>query len=106
MDLPSTIKTDAQRDRTLVQIAGFRHALKGVDRGARKRSVAIRRNYEEVIRQLEQEVREYDQLKFGMVTIPKLRRLDHRFVHHKDSDCKRGVTNGIGTATPREQERD
>src|SRR5437763_6990387 len=52
MDMRSTIKTDAQRDRTLVQIAGFRHALKGVDRGARRRSVAIRRNYEEVIRQL------------------------------------------------------
>src|SRR5437667_9927915 len=35
------IKTDAQRERTLIQIAGFRDALKGVDRGPGKRSVAI-----------------------------------------------------------------
>jgi DNA-binding transcriptional regulator YiaG len=71
------IKTDAQRDRTIVQIVGFRHALKGVDQGASKRSVALQRSYEEMIRQLEHEVREYVLLKSGRVTIPKLHRLDH-----------------------------
>ena len=47
------IKTNAQRDRTLVRIAGFKNALKGVDRGATKRSIAIRGSYLQIVRQLE-----------------------------------------------------
>ena len=71
------IKTDAQRERTLVQIDGFRKALATAVREATgKRAAAIRGSYEEMIRQLEEEVREYDRLKSGKFTLPSLERLD------------------------------
>ena len=55
------IKTDAQRERTLVQIEGFRSALAKTDQEASgKRATAIRGSYEGMIRQLKEEVREYD----------------------------------------------
>lgn len=65
-----------QWERTIVQIAGFRAALKGVDRGSSKRSAAIRKSYAQIIQQLEHEVREYEPLKSGRVIIPRLDRLD------------------------------
>jgi HTH-type transcriptional regulator/antitoxin HigA len=72
------IKTDAQRARTVAQIEGFRRALDQEVAGDRsgKRSVAIRGSYEGMIRQLEEEVQEYDRLKAGSVSIPPLERLD------------------------------
>jgi predicted transcriptional regulator len=71
------IKSDAQRDRTQVQIEGFRQALARAEEGKRgKRSAAIRGSYESMIRQLEDEVREYDQAKSGELTLPHVDRLD------------------------------
>lgn len=71
------IKTDPQRARTLIQIEGFRRALAQAKQGAAgKRAAAIRGSYEGMIRQLEDEVREYDQLKSGEFALPDLERLD------------------------------
>jgi ribosome-binding protein aMBF1 (putative translation factor) len=71
------IKSDAQRDRTLAQIAGFRQALAKVEQEkSAKRSAAIRGSYESMIRQLKDELREYDQLKSGELALPKVERLD------------------------------
>lgn len=71
------IKNDAQRERTVVQIDGFRQTLtKATERIAGKRSAAIRGSYEGVIRQLDEEVREYDQLKSGDLKLPRIQRLD------------------------------
>ena len=71
------IKSDAQRDRTLAQIEGFRQALAKVEREkAGKRSAAITGSYEGMIQQLEDELREYDQLKSGELTLPHIERLD------------------------------
>jgi len=71
------IKSDAQRERTLVQIEGFRQALAQVEQGTSvKRLAAIRGSYASVIRQLEDELREYDQLKSGKVLLPRVQRLD------------------------------
>ncbi len=70
------IKTDAQRTRTVAQIGGFKRALADVDGGSSQRAVAIRGSYENMIRQLEEEIEEYDRLKAGAVTIPSLERLD------------------------------
>jgi HTH-type transcriptional regulator/antitoxin HigA len=71
------IKTDAQRLRTLAQIDGFRRALPEVPaQGNVKRTDGLRGSYESMIRQLEVEVREYDQLKSGRFTMPALDRLD------------------------------
>lgn len=71
------IKSDAQRDRTLAQIAGFRRALANVEQEQPgKRSAAIRGSYEGMIRQLEDELREYDQLKSGELALPYVERLD------------------------------
>jgi HTH-type transcriptional regulator/antitoxin HigA len=71
------IKSDAQRDRTEAQIEGFRLALAKaeVDEPG-KRSAAIRGSYEGMIRQLEDELREYDQMKSGELTLPHFERLD------------------------------
>lgn len=71
------IKSDAERERTAVQIAGFRQALVKADREmSGKRAVAVRRSYEGMIRQLEDELREYDELKSGGLTLPNVDRLD------------------------------
>ena len=71
------IKSDAQKERTLAQIEGFRQALAKVT-GDRlgKRSAAIRGSYKGMIHQLEDELREYDQLKAGELEIPRIERLD------------------------------
>lgn len=71
------IKSDAQRERTLAQIDGFRRALKNAtEEKPGKRSDAIRGSYEGMIRQLEEELREYDQLRSGDLKLPKIDRLD------------------------------
>jgi HTH-type transcriptional regulator/antitoxin HigA len=71
------IKGDAQRERTVAQIEGFRRALAKVsEEKAGKRSDAIRGSYEGMIRQLEEELREYDQLKSGDLKVPRIDRLD------------------------------
>jgi DNA-binding Xre family transcriptional regulator len=71
------IKSDAQRDRTLAQIDGFRRALSNLPLAkADKRSKAVRGSYEGKIRQLEDGLREYDELKSGMLALPRVERLD------------------------------
>jgi HTH-type transcriptional regulator/antitoxin HigA len=70
------IKSEAQRDRTLAQIEGFRRALaKADEEKPGKRSAAIRGSYESMIRQLEDELREYDELKSGVLNLPQVERL-------------------------------
>jgi HTH-type transcriptional regulator/antitoxin HigA len=71
------IKSDAQRDRTVAQIEGFRRALaKAEVEEPGKRSDAIRGSYEGMIRQLEDELRDYDQMKSGELALPHFERLD------------------------------
>ena len=71
------IKSDAQRDRTAAQIEGFRRALaKAEVEDPGKRSAAIRGSYEGMIRQLADELREYDQMKSGELKLPYFERLD------------------------------
>src|SRR3981081_662553 len=71
------IKSDAQRERTAAQIQGFRQALTKVDRERTgKRAAAVRGSYEGMIRQLEDELHEYDELKSGELTLPNVERLD------------------------------
>jgi HTH-type transcriptional regulator / antitoxin HigA len=71
------IKSDAQRDRTAAQIEGFRRALaKAEVEEPGKRSAAVRGSYEGMIRQLEDELREYDQMKSGELKLPHFERLD------------------------------
>jgi hypothetical protein len=43
---------------------------------AGKRAAAVRGSYEGMIRQLEDELREYDELKSGELTLPNVERLD------------------------------
>src|SRR3954469_10218969 len=71
------IKSDAQRERTAAQLEGFRQALIKVDREMTgKRAGAVRGSYEGMIRQLEDELREYDEIKSGELTLPHVERLD------------------------------
>jgi HTH-type transcriptional regulator / antitoxin HigA len=71
------IKSDAQRERTTAQIEGFRQALAKTGREMTgKRAGAVLGSYEGMIRQLEDEIREYDQLKSGELTLPNVERLD------------------------------
>ena len=70
------IKSDAQRERTAAQIEGFQQALAKVTQEPGKRSAAVRGSYEGMIRQLEDELHEYDQLKAGELSLPRVERLD------------------------------
>ena len=71
------IKSDAQRERTVAQIEGFQQALaKVAQEKPDKRSATIRGSYEGMIRQLEDELREYDQVKSGELTLPHVERLN------------------------------
>ena len=71
------IKSDAQRERTAAQLAGFRQALAKVDQETTsKRAAVVRGSYEGMIRQLEDELREYDEIKSGELALPDVERLD------------------------------
>jgi HTH-type transcriptional regulator/antitoxin HigA len=71
------IKSDAQRERTVAQIEGFQQALaKVAQEKPDKRSAAIRGSYKGMIRQLEDELREYDQVKSGELSLPHVERLN------------------------------
>lgn len=71
------IKSDAQRERTAVQADGFKRALSQVPaQKSGKRAAAIRASYQGMIRQLEEELREYDRLKSGALKLPNVQRLD------------------------------
>ena len=71
------IKSDAQRERTVGQIEGFRQALANVAQDKPdKRSAAIRGSYESMVGHLKDELREYDQLKSGELALPHVERLD------------------------------
>ena len=54
------IKSDAQSERTVVQIEGLAGPREGVAEKPDERSAVIRGSYEGMIRQLEDELREYD----------------------------------------------
>jgi hypothetical protein len=59
------IENDLQRQRTLALMEGFRKAgAKLANDGLGKRLIAIRGSYEAIIGQMENEIREYDQLRF------------------------------------------
>ena len=71
------IKSDAQRERTEAQVEGFRQAIAKVDQEmTSKRVAAVRGSYEGMIQQLEDEIREYDELKSGDLALPNDERLD------------------------------
>ena len=71
------IKSDAQRERTVAQIEGFRRALaKVAEEKSAKRSATLRGSYEGMMRQLEDELREYDEVKSGALALPKVERID------------------------------
>ena len=71
------IKSDAQRERTAAQIEGFRQALTKVAREKPgRRSAAIEGSCQGMIRQLEDELGEYDRLKSGKLALPNMERLD------------------------------
>lgn len=71
------IKSDAQRERTLAQIEGFQKALaRALADLVGSRAAAVSASYESMIHQLEEEVREYDDLRRGELTLPPVERLD------------------------------
>jgi HTH-type transcriptional regulator/antitoxin HigA len=71
------IKSDKQRERTIAQIEGFRRALAKAEKEiSGKRSAAVRGSYESMIRQLQDELQEYDNLKSGELGLPHVERLD------------------------------
>jgi HTH-type transcriptional regulator/antitoxin HigA len=71
------IKSDAQRERTLAQIDGFKKALaKGAQAKPGKRSAAVAGSCQAMIRQLEEELCDYDRLKSGDLALPNMERLD------------------------------
>jgi len=78
----------------VAQIAGFRQALaKAEQEKAAKRS-AIRGSHESMIRKLEDELREYDQVKTGELQLPHIERLDEiRSIRREDPDCERCFPN-------------
>jgi HTH-type transcriptional regulator/antitoxin HigA len=87
------IKSDAQRDRTLAQIEGFRQALAKAEREKPgKRSAAIRGSYGGMIRQLEDELHEYDQLKSGELALPPMDRLDKIAPHIAKVRIAKGIS--------------
>ena len=71
------IKSDAQRERVAAQIEGFQKALAEVKAElSGRQAAAVSASYESVIHQLAEEMREYDDLKLGKLTLPDVERLD------------------------------
>ncbi|MEZ5361792.1 MAG: helix-turn-helix domain-containing protein [Bryobacterales bacterium] len=69
------IKSQAQRQRTEAQIEGFRRAAESSG-ATGKRAEVLRKSYEGMISQLEDELREYDDLRAGSFRPPPIARLD------------------------------
>ena len=62
---------------TLAQIEGFRQALAKVEKETiNEASASIRQSYASMIRQLQDELCEYDKLKSGALDLPHVNRLD------------------------------
>jgi hypothetical protein len=60
------INSEAQREVTVTQIAAFREALAKLEQESPgKRTAAVRGSYEGMLRQLEDELHEYERLKSG-----------------------------------------
>ena len=60
------INSEAQRELTVAQIAALREALAKLGpESFRKRTAAVRGSYEGMLRQLEDELHEYERLKSG-----------------------------------------
>lgn len=69
------IKSEAQKERTTAQIERFRRALaKVTSQKPGKRSDVLRGSYEGMIRQLEDELREYDELKADKLKLPHIKK--------------------------------
>ena len=67
------IRTEAQRERTAIQIEGFEKALKQAAKATSgRRAEAISGSYKGMIVQLKEEVQEYDQVKAGKGTLGTL----------------------------------
>ena len=87
------IKSDAHRKRTVAQIEGFRRALAGeVPERPGGSSTAIQSNYEGMIRQLEDELREYDELKAGKLKLPRMEKLDEMAASIAKIRMAKGIT--------------
>ena len=108
------IKTDSQRTRTLVQIDAFRAALTRTEAAASgKRAAALRGSYDSMIRQLEDEVAEYDKLKTGKLSLPAIDRLDRIAPYIVKLRIAKGVSQaelakrmGVGTRVISRHEED
>ena len=103
------IKSEAQRERTMTQIEGFRQALAKMAREEPgKRSAAIRGSYEGMIRQLEDELHEYDELKSGELvsSAPYGPARSNRSVHFENPDRQGSLANRIGAAVGSKQTGD
>jgi len=89
------IKSDAQRERTASQIEGFRQALVKVEREMTgKRAAAVRGSYETMVRQLEEELHEYDELKSGGADSSECRTPgSDRALYREDADREGHITN-------------
>lgn len=71
------IKSDAQEQRTEAQIEGFRKALsQAKSKLSGKARAAVTGSYKGIIAQLEDELREYQELKRGELDLPDIERLD------------------------------
>jgi HTH-type transcriptional regulator/antitoxin HigA len=87
------IKSDAQRERTLAQIEGFRKALGDAEKQmSGRRLTAVRGSYQSIIRQLEDEVREYDRLRAGDLILPPIDRLDQIAPHIARIRIAKGIS--------------
>src|SRR5450759_2133216 len=87
------IKSDSQRERTVAQGDGFRQALAKVTQEASgKRAGILTANYQTMIRDLEDQVREYDELKRGELAIPKVERLDEVAPFFPRSRIAKGIS--------------
>jgi hypothetical protein len=61
------IESDTQRKRTVIKLAEFRRALERVPaEPMNKRNSVLRASYEQIIGQLEDELREYDRPRSAM----------------------------------------
>jgi ribosome-binding protein aMBF1 (putative translation factor) len=71
------IRSDAERERALAQVAFFRAALDKVDgKKPSRRNADLVRKCESMLRDREAEIRDYDKLRNGELDLPKLKRLN------------------------------
>jgi len=87
------IRSDAERERAVAQVAFFRAALaKLSEKKQKRRDADVVAKFESMLHERESQIRDYDDLKNGKLNLPKLKRVDDIVAYLPRIRIARGIS--------------